>query len=88
MTRTLLKYSKGVHLFEIIQRPQLNILLPEHVSFNPIGQESTSLVRNVFCCRYGKNVVEFFKRSLFRFRHEEEDHYECNHIQPSIKSEC
>lgn len=35
--------------------------------------------------RYSENVIQLFKCSLLRLRHEEEDHAESNYVEASIE---
>jgi hypothetical protein len=38
-------------------------------------------------CRHRKDIIQLLKRPLFRLRHPEEDHNECNHIRACVKAE-
>lgn len=63
----LIKLGGGVDLLEIVQWPELRVLLEEDVSANPEGQELGELVLGVSGRRHSEDVVEFLESALFCF---------------------
>ena len=67
MPGTLLKHRDRLDLVKIIQRLQLHAPSQENVPLDPIRQKGVELIAGMFPGGDGKDVVEFFERSLFRF---------------------
>ena len=68
MPSPLLKHRDRLDLIKIIQRLQRrDALSQKNVPLDPVRQERVELIADVFRGGYGKDVVELFQRSLFRF---------------------
>ena len=69
-----------------VERLQFRILLPQDVPLEPPRYSFAGLVSNELLARYCEDVVKLLQGSLLGFRHEEEDHDECDDIEASVKS--
>ena len=67
MPNPLFKHRDRLDLIEIIQRLQRHVLSEEHIPLDPVWQERVELIAGVSRGGNGKDVVELFERSLFRF---------------------
>jgi len=67
MPSPLLKHRNRLDLVKVIQRLQLHVLSQENIPLDPVRQEGIELIASVSRGGDGKDVVELFERSLFRF---------------------
>ena len=83
---TSFRSSEVNGLVHIIQGLQRSAALPQDPALDPKWSRLTSLVRDEFLTRNGKDIVELLERALLRLRHKEEDHEECGDVESGVEA--
>jgi hypothetical protein len=64
---TLLEYSDGFDLVEVVQRSELRTLAEEDPTLNEPWQPGAKLITTMAGGRDGKDIIQFLQSALFRF---------------------
>jgi len=76
----------GLNLFEVVERLELSLSVPEDPPSDEVREAFLELVSCMLRRGDGEDVVKLFKCTLLGLRHQEEDHDERKHVEPSVES--